>query len=133
MVKSESAGGVIVNEVGEVAIVFTHTNSWQLPKGTVEAGEEYLQTAKREIEEETGITELTYIKSYPPYARMSGGGDRLIAIYYFLFRAAKQPLRPSMEILECRWVPIDQVAGALTYKEDQEFFSSIQSELVSLA
>ncbi|MBN2585151.1 NUDIX hydrolase [Patescibacteria group bacterium] len=135
MTKKESAGGVIVNEVGEVVLVFTHTHSWQLPKGTVEPGEEYLEAALREIGEEAGIEpdNLNYVKSYPSYSRMSGDKNKFMTIYYFLFRAANQPLTPSMEILKCRWVPIAQVAEKLTYKEDQDFFRSIQNELLSLA
>ena len=134
MIEYTSAGGVVVNELGEVAMVFTHTNSWQLPKGGVEPGEERLQAAIREIGEEAGITEpeLTCIKAYPPYTRMSSDGLRFMTIYYFLFRSDKQPLRPSMEIIECKWVPIDQVAEELTYKEDKEFFRSIQAELAAL-
>jgi len=33
---------------------------WVLPKGTVEAGEEYKETALREVKEETGLTLLNY-------------------------------------------------------------------------
>ncbi len=67
--KKESAGGVIVNEKNEVVIVFTDTKSWQFPKGTVEKDEDYLKTAIREIEEETGLKNLKLIKKFPVYTR----------------------------------------------------------------
>ena len=130
MIQYQSAGGVIVNELGEVALVLD--KSWQLPKGGVEAGGEYLQTAIREIQEETGITELTYIKSYPSYTRMSGDGSKFMTIYYFLFKTTNQSVRPGAEITECKWLPINQVADQLTYKEDKDFFRSIEEELAAL-
>ena len=62
MRKTKSAGGVVLNKNGEVLIVNQHGNSWSLPKGHIEEGEEILEAAKRETYEESGIKNLTYIK-----------------------------------------------------------------------
>jgi len=48
--------------------------NWDFPKGVVEAGEDPLQAAIREVEEETSITDLVFNWGYdyretPPYAR----------------------------------------------------------------
>ena len=56
--KTESAGGVVLNKKGEVLIVNQYGNSWSLPKGHIEEGEEILEAAKREIYEESGIKNL---------------------------------------------------------------------------
>lgn len=50
----EAAGGVVVNGDGNWLMI--HRNGrWDLPKGRVEAGEDYDVCAAREIEEETGV------------------------------------------------------------------------------
>ena len=53
--KTITAGGIIVNEYKEVVIVNQNHDSWSLPKGHVEDNETFLETAKREIYEETGL------------------------------------------------------------------------------
>ena len=37
-------------------------NSWQMPQGGVDNNEDFLQAAKRELEEETSIRSVTVIK-----------------------------------------------------------------------
>jgi len=37
-------------------------NSWQMPQGGVDENEDFLQAAKRELEEETGIKSVKLIK-----------------------------------------------------------------------
>ena len=37
-------------------------NSWQMPQGGVDQNEDFLQAAKRELEEETSIRSITVIK-----------------------------------------------------------------------
>lgn len=53
----EAAGGVVSNKNNE--ILFIHRiGRWDLPKGKIEKGESLEQAALREIEEETGLSEL---------------------------------------------------------------------------
>jgi len=126
----ESAGGVILNEFNEVVIVFTDTKSWQLPKGTVENGEKYLETAIREIKEETGLTNLTYIKELPAYSRISTHEvDTRRYIHYFMFQTQKQGLSPNSEVTRCKWVSIDKVDIELTYEEDRYFIINVRNNI----
>ena len=54
-----SAGGVVCREVdGKIEVLLcglTDTGLWGLPKGTPETGETLRDTAKREVQEETGV------------------------------------------------------------------------------
>lgn len=125
MLKLDSAGGVIINKLSEVVVVFTNTNSWQFPKGTVEKGESFFDTALREIKEETGLTGLKQIKQLPSYSRISTHEKNTIRnIHYFLFTTVKKHLKPNAEISKCRWVPFGKVENLLTYPEDKEFIIS---------
>ena len=59
VVREYSAGGLIFDDQGRVAIIARHSRSghleWCLPKGHIEKGETPEQTAVREVHEETGI------------------------------------------------------------------------------
>lgn len=56
MTEAVSCGGVVIHD-GKVLLLYKNQNGrymgWVLPKGTVEPGETYRQTALREVKEET--------------------------------------------------------------------------------
>ena len=56
----EAAGGVVANDRDELLMIFRR-NRWDLPKGHIDSGEDALTAAKREIEEETGVTGLNFV------------------------------------------------------------------------
>ncbi len=58
MKKAVSCGGVVIFR-GKILLLYKNYQNryegWVLPKGTVEPGESYEQTALREVREETGV------------------------------------------------------------------------------
>ena len=136
MIHTQSGGGVIVNPDGKIAIASQHGKSWSLPKGHIEEGEDALTAAKREIEEETGITDLTFIKELGSYSRYRIGKDgdedqsEQKTIYLFLFTTNQLVLSPKdPHNPEARWVEKNKVAGYLTHSKDKGFFLKTISEL----
>jgi len=58
-------GIVVLNKNNKVFVaqrIDNHKNFWQMPQGGVDAGEDYLTAAYRELEEETSITSVDLIK-----------------------------------------------------------------------
>lgn len=53
----EAAGGVIRRNDGKILTIFRR-GKWDLPKGKVEKGEFYKQTALREVKEECGLNQI---------------------------------------------------------------------------
>ncbi len=53
-----AAGGFVTNSKGKVLFIYRN-DKWDLPKGKVDKGESIENAAKREVEEETGVTDLT--------------------------------------------------------------------------
>jgi len=137
MKRWNSAGGVVINQHGDVLVVSQNGNSWSLPKGHIEPGEETLAAAKREIAEESGVRTLTLVKSLFSYKRFSIGPggigenkDDFNTIHMFLFRTDEMELAPTdPENPEARWVRPDEVAALLTHPKDKEFFNRIRFEL----
>jgi 8-oxo-dGTP pyrophosphatase MutT (NUDIX family) len=66
---TKAAGGVVVNDEGKIVIVSSRMDSWSFPKGHIDPGEDALTAAKREIYEESGITELEYVKELGSFER----------------------------------------------------------------
>ncbi len=137
---ADVAGGVITNDKGEVVVVEQghHTDpSWSLPKGHVEPGEDFLTAAKREVEEETGLTELECIKEFPVYERHRIGKDgadddvdELKRLHFFHFKTKQSKLRPhDPENPSAKWITKEEVLKTLTHRKDREFFRGIMNEI----
>jgi ADP-ribose pyrophosphatase YjhB (NUDIX family) len=133
MKKTHSAGGVVTNDEGKVLVVSQHGTSWSLPKGHIDAGENALVGAKREIYEESGIRDLELIRELGSYERhkigLDGGddGSELKVITMFLFRTSEKLLKPvDPDNPEARWVEKSQVAPLLTHEKDKEFFGRVE-------
>jgi 8-oxo-dGTP pyrophosphatase MutT (NUDIX family) len=129
---SFSGGGVIIGPSKKVLVVSQHGTSWSLPKGRLEAGEDTKIAALREIEEETGITQLELIKELGVYERSLIGVDgkpdnrfsKTITIYlYTTSEADLKPIDPDNP--EARWVEPDEVTNLLTHPKDKEFYLGV--------
>jgi 8-oxo-dGTP diphosphatase len=137
MIYTVTAGGVVVNSDGEILIVNQHGRAWSLPKGHLEVGEDLLTTAKREIKEESGVSDLHYIQEWGTYQRnkmdKEGKNDdsefKTIAI--FLFHTNQNHLEPiDPHNPQARWVPKDEVVDLLTHEKDKEFWLSVKDKVV---
>lgn len=131
--ETTSAGGVVLNNEGKVLIVNQRGDSWSLPKGHIDVGEDLLGAARREIHEESGVQELELIKMLGSYQRhriaKDGGEDlsELKNMHFFLFRTKQMELCPlDKHNPEARWVNVDDVADMLTHPKDSAFFNEIK-------
>ncbi|MBD3344021.1 MAG: NUDIX domain-containing protein [Chitinivibrionales bacterium] len=133
---TRSAGGVVVNKDDNVLVVNQNRNSWSLPKGHIKPDEDPLAAAMREIEEESGITDLQHVKylgSYDRYRIGKDGGDdesELKTIMMHLFMTSQMTLEPTdPHNPEARWIDKGDVAGLLTHDKDKEFFLSVKDAI----
>lgn len=89
--------------------------NWDFPKGVVEADEDPLETAKREVQEETGIQDLRFRWGYAYYETEPYSGGKKAARYYLAqTRSSKVVFSINPEIgrpehHEYRWVPFAQL------------------------
>lgn len=91
---------------------------WDFPKGEIEPGEDPLQAARREVTEETGLTDLDFrwgedFVETPPYSRGK------VARYYLAQSRAGEvilPVNPELghpEHHEYRWVELERAPALL--------------------
>jgi len=109
MKKTDSTGGVIyrIQNGKAVILLIRHLdyNDWFLPKGHTEPGETVEQAALREIEEETGLTELEVVEFLGNFERVAHGAQELKTEHYFLIRKTsdqKERIEPGQN-WEIRW------------------------------
>lgn len=96
-----------------------------MPKGHVEAGEDVLDAARREIDEECGLVDLDLVCELGSYTRWGFGRGlpERKTITLFLFRSPEATLQPrDPDNPEARWVPAEAVARTLSNPVDAEFF-----------
>lgn len=132
VLQTNTGGGVVLNINNQVMVVSQNGNSWSLPKGHVDPGEDVRQAAEREIQEESGVKRLTYIKDLGGYQRhkigIDGGEDtsELKTINLFLYKTDEMELNPTdPDNPEARWIEPDKVAALLTHPKDKAFFEKI--------
>lgn len=103
-----AAGGLVEHQNGSILFIYRN-EKWDLPKGKIEKNEEVLEGAFREVSEETGVTDLTVIKSLPEtfHIYKANGRFKLKKTVWFLMRTTSEnPLVPQIEenIQKAVWV-----------------------------
>jgi 8-oxo-dGTP pyrophosphatase MutT (NUDIX family) len=115
LVLIKAAGGLVHTGDNDLLLIFRR-GKWDLPKGKLDDNEKIEACAVREINEETGLTnvqiEQTLCVTYHTYHQ--DGKHILKESHWFLMKAQKQNnLVPQLEegIEKCEWVPVDQLAS----------------------
>lgn len=122
----QAGGGVVLNEDGDVLMIFRR-GKWDLPKGKTDPGEDIQESAVREVQEETGVTNLDVIKhldnTYHIYSQ--GNTECLKCTSWYLMRGtSKDSLQAQAEenILKVEWVNSQKLPTLMnrTYDAIQE-------------
>ncbi len=108
---------------------------WVLPKGHVELekNERISEAARREVEEEAGLKDLS-VKDQLGVARFTfQAEDALVrkTVHYFLMTTTQKNLLPQKEesFLDAAWFPIDVAMATLEYDTDQKIVSTAKEKL----
>lgn len=113
-----AAGGVIVRD-GRVAIVHRpHHADWSLPKGKLDAGEDWEQAALREVEEECGLR-CRLGAELPPSDYTVGDGRSKRVRWWSMEVAEDLGFTPSTEVDEMRWLTPADAVELLSYADDR--------------
>jgi 8-oxo-dGTP pyrophosphatase MutT (NUDIX family) len=119
-----AAGGLVIRKQkrGWYLLMITDMNgSRTFPKGKVEAGENFLQAAKREIAEETGVNQLEMIREFRPvHYQFHRNGLVDKTVHYFLFQTGfRGKLLPQHEegIKKAGWVSLNNALIIVGYPE----------------
>ena len=142
-------GIILLNNKNEVFVgkrIDNPKNSWQMPQGGVDQNENFLQAAKRELEEETGIKSVKLIKELdgwfkydlPKYllGKLWKGKYRGQKQKWFVMKFIGKPDEINVktkkpEFFKWKWIkPSELPEVAVNFKLD--IYKKIKEELTSL-
>lgn len=102
--KPNRAGCVVFNLAGRLLLVsaFSKDEEWVLPKGHIEQGETPLETAEREVAEETGVVAQAFPTpiAIEEYVYQN---EPIVVEWYTGFAYQKVPRPPLADYLESDW------------------------------
>ena len=93
-------------------------DDWSLPKGKAEPGEVPVDTARREVEEETGLTPEVGVELSPVSYKDHRGRDKTVRYWVMRDRGGDAEFMPNDEVDEVCWCPPAAARDLLSYLHD---------------
>lgn len=118
--EQDAVAALVMNEAGQVLLIEvqrypTATTGWELPAGVMEKGETPLETARREVCEETGylVSEPQLLYTYYPFIGMAN------KVYHLTRCRALQRVGDfdPGEVRSCRWFSPAELKTMLRARE----------------
>lgn len=127
--KYEKSCGAIVVEDGKVLLVKHNAGHWDFPKGHVEEGETEIETAIREVKEETNIDikiekENKYISEYSPKENV------MKTVIYFIGEKVGGEDKPQIEeVSDVEWVDVNKAVERITHQKSKEIMMQVIKDM----
>ena len=128
-----SAGGVVLRTIDGVVhalVIRDPYQKWGLPKGHSEDGESPVETALREVREETGLDDLALgpeLVTIDWFFRAQGVQIHKFTTFFLMHSDHGQPVPAQDEgITRCEWVPLECAHERISYDNAREVMKVAQ-------
>lgn len=123
--KFEKSCGCIIIENSKVLLIKQIKGIWGFPKGHVEKDETELETAIREVKEETNIdVEVQEDKRYTMNYKTDKGADKEVVL--FLAKKIGGDIKPQeSEVSVIEWLDFDEAIKKISYENTKELFRKV--------
>ena len=123
----KSAGAVIFRKANKkIYYLLLHYPSsakapreyWDFPKGHIEKGEKLEETVKREVEEETGLKDIQFIKGFKEWIKYFfkfKGKTVFKIVTFFLAQTQTKEIKISFEHVGYEWLPYNNSKKVPTF------------------
>ena len=145
-VDETSAGGLVLDRrgVGARGALIGRLDRrgrllWSLPKGHIEPGETTVQTAVREVHEETGVLGSVVGALGTIDFWFVADGQRVHKTVHHFLLLVDDPVGgltlsdADVEVSEVAWVPLEQIAGRLAYADERRLLDKVPDLLAASA
>jgi 8-oxo-dGTP pyrophosphatase MutT (NUDIX family) len=128
-----AAGGLVIRrdaDSARVLLVHRPRGDWSFPKGKADPGETDLETALREVEEETGLRcDLGDPAGETRYT--DAAGRPKVARYWLMTPVATvHEFQPNREIDGLRWCTRGEAATLLSYLPDRRLLAELPEDVL---
>ncbi|WP_100497757.1 NUDIX hydrolase [Geodermatophilus chilensis] len=122
-----AAGGALwrPTDRGGIETALVHRpryDDWSLPKGKPDEGEHLLETAVREVVEETGLDVVVGRRSVRTEYEVPEGPKR---VDYWLMRVVGGDFEPNDEVDELRWLPVEEACALVSHAHDRAVLADL--------
>ena len=132
MLEERSAGAIIYRQSpeGKMYLLLNYPSGhWDFVKGNIEKGETFKQTVLREIREETGIEDITFVDGFEDKVEYHYQRDGQVIhkeVIFFLANTKTNKVVLSYEHRDYTWLNFNDALEKLTYKTAQSLFKKIK-------
>lgn len=127
VVREPTAGGIIFRRSSkktseiEILLIADSKGRWTIPKGHIEEGETPRQTAKREIQEETGLKEMEMLdwlgKINFRYRRINSLVLMTTEIFLVRAKGDTDNIVPQEWMTDIKWLPVKEALDKIQYED----------------
>lgn len=138
MIEATSCGGVVIFR-GKILLLYKNYKNrydgWVLPKGTVEEGEEYNETALREVHEETGVSAniIKYVGK-SQYTFNTSNDTIVKDVHWYLMMSDSYYSKPQREefFVDSGYYKYHEAYHMLKYSNEKQMLEKAYSEYIDL-
>jgi len=135
MREEKSCGAVVFRRQGDqlfFLLLEYFGNYFDFPKGNQEAGESEQTTARREIDEETGVRDIRFIEGFHEpityfYQRENEITHKQVT--FFLAETSTEEVKVSYEHKGFRWLPYNEADATLKFANSRDILKKAHAFL----
>jgi len=126
VIREKSAGAVVFYDNGrekEYLLLLYEAGHWDFPKGGIEKGETEVETAIREVIEETGLTDIKIINGFKWEIHYNYRKNKNLVhktVVFYLAESKSKDVKLSYEHKDYIWLPYEEAYNKLTFKTAKE-------------
>ena len=129
MKKEKSCGCIVINDKNEILLIHHNVGHWGFPKGHVEEGETEVQTAIREVKEETNI-DVEVDEAYRYSTKYSPKEDVVKEVIYFLAKNINDNKQAQLEeVSEVKWFAMEDAINKITFDNSRDILIQLKEDL----
>lgn len=112
----------------------THKDYWDFPKGHIEKGEKEIDTAKREVFEETGLKDIKIIPGFKETIKyfFNFKNQKILKfVTFYLAETFEKKVKISKEHMGFDWLPFEEAKTKLTFENAKKLLEKANAFLNS--
>ena len=137
MIEERSAGVILFNKTDGIQFLILKYPSghWDFVKGNIEEGEKEKETVRRELFEETGISNLEIHQGFNEkveynYYKKNNKVHKIVS--YYLAETNQKEVKLSFEHLDYKWSDYEDLMKSITFENSREILKKGNESIKNL-